>query len=107
MAARMEGYDLRRDPRDDPRYDPRYDPRRDPRYDEVRRDPRARRAQRLASGCRSLRSPDAAHAHQCAEQIEQVRRAFREVGAAVPSSCHVPDLSTLPVAPPMSGMPTQ
>jgi hypothetical protein len=74
--------------------DPRYDPRRDARYDaRDDYDPRIRRAvSRLVSGCRALRNPDAAHASRCAQQIESIRRAFREIGAPVPSTCRVPEL---------------
>ncbi len=94
-VARREGYDPRDDPRRDPRFDPSYGG-----YGDPREDPRVRRvASRLVSGCQQLREPDAAHARRCAEQIETIRRTLREVGAPIPSSCHVPDLSAVPTLP--------
>ena len=91
MASRMEGLDPRFDPRRDPRFDPRRDPRYDPRAD-PRRDPRLRAPRRLASRCRELRSGETpAVADECADQIEGMRRAFRYLGAPIPSSCRVPD----------------
>jgi hypothetical protein len=87
--ARMEGidpYDPRGDPRFDPRRDPHYDPGRDP-----RRDPRLRTPRRLAAGCRALRSGTDVTADRCTEQIEGMRRAFRQLRVAIPSACHVPE----------------
>ena len=76
----------------------RYDPR-DPRFDrrmDPRHDPRLRAPMHLASGCRELRNGTDIGATRCAEQIEGMRRAFREMGAAIPSSCRVPDAPAAP-----------
>lgn len=97
-AARREGYDPRDDRRRDPRFDPDYSGYGG--YGDPRDDPRVRRvSSRLVSGCQQLREPGAAHATRCAEQIETIRRTLREVGAPIPSSCHVPDTSAAPALP--------
>ena len=69
MAARMEGID--------PRFDPRG--RLGGKFDEPIDEARHSAPARLAQGCRELRSGEAAHADRCASQIDQLRRAFREV----------------------------
>jgi hypothetical protein len=85
MAARMEGID--------PRFDPRG--RLGGKFDDEIEGARHSAPARLAEGCRELRSGEAAHADRCASQIQQLRRAFREAHAPVPSSCHVPDTSAI------------